>query len=187
MPYVVLACRVVLVGVLGIALLSKVRGRAAFAEFASAVGALAGLRPGWTRSAAYGVVAAEVVSVLLLVLPRTTVLGFAYAAALLSVFTVGIASAMRRGERTACRCFGASTTPLGLPHVVRNLILLAVACAGAVGAGLFSAGPLHAAGVAVAVACAAVAVLLVLRMDDIVAVFAPVDPRSASVDGKPHA
>ena len=53
---------------------------------------------------------------------------------LLSVFTVMIVAKLRRGEHPPCACFGAwSATPIGARHVVRNLVLIAVAAVAAIG------------------------------------------------------
>lgn len=54
-----------------------------------------------------------------------------FAAALtLVAFTALLARRLSRGEHPPCACFGAwSTTPLGWHHVVRNLVLLAIAAA----------------------------------------------------------
>lgn len=99
--------------------------------------------------------------------------GFASGALLLSVFTVAIAAAMSRGDRVPCRCFGASTTRLGLPHVARNLALVAVCATGLV-ATVSATGPVrHPAGIATALVCAATVVGLAARLDDLVALFAP--------------
>ena len=53
---------------------------------------------------------------------------------LLAVFTVLIVSKLRRGEHPPCACFGAwSATPIGPRHVLRNLVLIAVAAVAAIG------------------------------------------------------
>jgi uncharacterized membrane protein YphA (DoxX/SURF4 family) len=47
---------------------------------------------------------------------------------LLTVFTVMIVAKLRKGEHPPCACFGAwSAKPIGGGHIVRNLVLIAVA------------------------------------------------------------
>ncbi|MFC7643690.1 MauE/DoxX family redox-associated membrane protein [Streptosporangium lutulentum] len=77
-----------------------------------------------------GVFAAELAAVVLLAVPTTAVIGFALSAVLLTGFAAGIAGALRRGERTPCRCFGAAGTRLGPAHLVRNLVLAVIAAVG---------------------------------------------------------
>ncbi|AWS43112.1 MauE/DoxX family redox-associated membrane protein [Streptosporangium sp. 'caverna'] len=182
MVYLMLTCRVLLAGVFATALVGKVRGRAALDEFVASIVALGVLPRPVSVVAAYAVLTAEAAVILLLALPSALFLGFAAATVLLAVLTAGISAAMRRGRRAPCRCFGASATPLGRTHVVRNLILMAVGCIGLaaeVAARTTPAGSAaHPAGVALAVATAAVGVLLVVRLDDLTSLFtASVSPR----------
>lgn len=61
----------------------------------------------------------------------------AVAAATLVVFTALIVLRLAQGRRPACACFGAwSATPIGPGHVIRNLVLLAVATLAVVGSSL---------------------------------------------------
>jgi hypothetical protein len=170
--YVVLWSRAAVAGVFLVSLAGKVRGRAALAEFVSSVGALEVVPRRWSRPAAYGAVAAEGSALLLVAIPATVPLGLASGAVLLSAFTAAIAAALRRGVRTPCRCFGASTTRLGLPHVVRNLALVAVCATGLVAAAPATDPARHPDGVATALVGAATVVLLVARFDDLVELFA---------------
>jgi hypothetical protein len=123
---------------------------------------------------AVAVTAAEAAVVVLLALPFTVPLGLGLAVGLLAAFTTGIVLALRRGQRAPCRCFGASTTRLGPAHVVRTLVLVTVAGTGlltdlvAVGG---AGAPPQLGGVAVALAAAAVGVLIVVRLDDLMALF----------------
>ena len=100
--------------------------------------------------------------------------GLVVAAALLGVLTVGIALALRRGTSAPCACFGASTRPLGGRHLVRNTLLLLVT-AGALGT---PAGPVAPAGVLLGVAAGALVAVLLVRLDDLVELFAPARPLS---------
>jgi hypothetical protein len=104
----------------------------------------------------------------LLAAPATVPAGFLLGAGLLVVFTGAILQAIRRERRTPCHCFGASTTPLGMPHAIRNALLLAACAAGFAGT-LWSVEPArNPGGLVVALTVAAAAVLLVVRLDDIV-------------------
>nr|WP_051865080.1 MauE/DoxX family redox-associated membrane protein [Streptosporangium roseum] len=173
MLYLTIGCRALLAGVFVIALAGKVRGRAGFDEFVGSIVALGMFPRAGSVMAAYAVLGAEAVVILSLALPSTVLLGFAAAMALLAALTAGILAAMRRGRRAPCRCFGASAAPLGTAHVVRNLVLLlaggAGLTAGAV-AGDAGAGA-HPAGLVLALVTAAVGVLLVVRLDDLLGLF----------------
>ncbi|WP_157248548.1 MauE/DoxX family redox-associated membrane protein [Nonomuraea typhae] len=165
MLYVTIACQALLAGVFVIAVAGKVRGRAAFGEYVASIAAL-GFVP-WVRPAAYALLGAEILVAVSLATPA----GLGAALLLLAVLTTGILLGLRRGRRVPCRCFGATAAPLGVTHVVRNLVL-----AGAAGAGLASgafAGSAAAdpAGVAVALVAAAAGVLVVVRLDDLVSLF----------------
>jgi methylamine utilization protein MauE len=98
--------------------------------------------------------------------------GFAGAAVLLAVFTVAIGLLLRRGDRRPCHCFGVTDIPLGPAHLVRNLVLLALAVTG------FSVPGSEFAVAGVALACVAgvVVAVLMVRFDDLVTLFAPPDP-----------
>jgi hypothetical protein len=126
----------------------------------------------WIRVVSMATVASEATVVVLLVVPATAVAGFLSATGILAVFTAAILSAVRRGQRAPCRCFGASDTALGLPHVLRNALLLAVCALGLTGAAADTPAA-HPGAVALALTFSAVALLLVLRFDDLVAVVAP--------------
>jgi hypothetical protein len=179
--YVVLACRAVLVGIFVVSLAGKIRGRRAYASFRMSVIEWRVLSRRWSAAAAVGAVAGEAGVVVLLALPWAVWSGFVLAGVMLAAFTVGISLALRRGRTAVCRCFGASTTPLGMTQVVRNLLLLAVCVTGAVGATV-SSGPLrNLPGSAVALSAAATAVLFVVRLDDVLALLGP--PVSAAATG----
>jgi len=169
MSYLLIACRTLLLGVFLAALAGKVRRRAAYDGFVTSLRALNVLPPRLAGVAAAVVTAAEAAIVVLLIVPVTGPAGFLLAAVLLTTFTSGIAVAVRRGTTAPCACFGVSVTPLGRVHVVRNLLLLAVA-----GAGLAFAdagGGTEFAGVVLAVAAALVTLVPVLRLDDLTALF----------------
>ncbi|MFF5208841.1 MauE/DoxX family redox-associated membrane protein [Streptosporangium sp. NPDC000396] len=180
MLYLMIACRALLAGVFLIALAGKIRGRVAFDEFVASIVALGMFPRAGSTAAAYAVLGAEAVVILSLALPSTVLLGFAAAMALLIALTTGILAAMRRGRRAPCRCFGASATPLGTAHVARNLVLLLAGGAGLT-AGAVAGGDgagAHPVGIALALVAAAVGVLIVVRLDDLLSLFTPsVPPR----------
>ncbi|MFV2171693.1 MauE/DoxX family redox-associated membrane protein [Actinomadura sp. LOL_016] len=157
MQYVALTARCVLGAVLLVAVLGKVRGRAAFAGFRLSV---PGLAPGLPPTAtAVAVVAAESAAAVLLATERTAPAGLALAGAVLLAFAAAIHRTLRAGRPAACRCFGTGSAPLGRVHVVRNLALTAVAVTG-LGTHLAASGPVHPAGAAVAAAFAGVLTLV---------------------------
>ncbi|NBM14644.1 MauE/DoxX family redox-associated membrane protein [Streptomyces sp. GC420] len=160
----------------------KTRGRHAFGEFTEAVRAYAPILVGRGRSSAAPVVAAlvvaaEVTVATILLLPGAAPAGLALAAVLLAAFALVAAAALRTPRGAPCRCFGRTSAPLGPVHLVRNLVLLAVAGAGLTATAL--AGPGHPAPVPAAVAFAAGSVigLLAVALDDLVALFRPLDRR----------
>ncbi|WP_424891604.1 MauE/DoxX family redox-associated membrane protein [Streptomyces sp. XH2] len=156
----------------------KVTGRRAFDRFVSSVAGMQVVPFRSARSVARTVVAAEgAVCVSLAVpVPAATVVGLAIAAALLAVFTAGIALSVRRGVRTPCRCFGASQAPLGPRHIARNLTLTAAAVTGA--AAVTAGGTATPGGVAVAVLAGLLLGGLVAALDDILDLFRPVEART---------
>lgn len=134
--------------------------------FARSVPALVPMPAKWVTPVSVGVVVLELASALLVLV--TAVAGFVLASALLLAFTVAIAASLRRGRRAPCRCFGATETPIGPRHLVRNAVLICSAVLGAL-----APEPLPpVAGAAVAFAAGVVAAVLVVAMDDIAVVFA---------------
>jgi hypothetical protein len=175
MNHLGLACAVALVGIFLVSLWGKA-GRVRFRVFVATAGPLAILPRRWRAQAAGAVVAAEtaVVAALgtgavlaLAGLNRTVLLaGFVGAAALLLVFTVAIGLMLRREERMPCHCFGAGDVPLGPAHVVRNVVLLALAVIGPLGGAGYAP-----AGVALAGAGGVLVAALAVRFDDLVDLF----------------
>lgn len=181
MRHAVLGCGILLAGVFAASASSKVRGRSAFAGFVRSVRHLGRVPAGAARPVAVTVVVAEsAVPVLLLLLP---VAGFVVATGLLAVFSVAIAAAVRRRERTPCRCFGVSATPVSGWHLPRNGMLAAAGVFGAVAllseAGIGASwldGGLHPAGVATAALAAVTLGAFVIFYDDIIELFANPGP-----------
>ena len=153
----------------------KLRGRKAYAGFVAAAGRLG---PGWVVSwapkavLAGGVIAAEAAVLVLVALPRTAWAGFVLAGLLALAFAAAVLAALRRGDRAPCNCFGASARPVGGVHLVRNVLLAAVAGIGL--AGNAAAGPLEPAGVVVAVVVGGVVAAVVVTADDVAELFRPI-------------
>ncbi|MGC4937313.1 MauE/DoxX family redox-associated membrane protein [Kribbella sp. DT2] len=179
MSYLFLACSVILSFVFGMSSASKL-GRSAFRDFVASAGPLKILPRSLRPLASRVVVSSEIaLTVVLLVgagsaalpaLVPVAVVALTAAAALLLVFTVAIVATLRRGGQQACRCFGAKATPLGPAHVVRNVLLLAVALAGLVA--VIATEPSVEPGGAVLAGVAGLVVgLLVTRFDDLTDLF----------------
>ena len=115
------------------------------------------------------VVATEAAVPVLLLFPAAVFYGFALAGDLLAAFTTAIVIALKRGRRAPCQCFGASSTPLGPSHLVRNAILLISVLAGGLA---LDVRPQQAAGLVVAIAAGLVGAILIVAMDDIAFLFA---------------
>jgi hypothetical protein len=127
LDYLSLGIRLLLVLTFAASAASKVRSRDAFAAFAGSLGALGLLPRAGVLPIAVALVAAEAAAAALLLPEATAVAGLALAAALLAGFSVVILVVTRRGVQAPCRCFGASTRPLGYPHAARNALLAAAA------------------------------------------------------------
>lgn len=131
---------------------------------------------------AVGVIAAESAVVVLLAVPATARAGLVAGLGLLGVFTVAIGAALRRGATEPCRCFGASATPLGARHLVRNAILLLAAASGLAAGAL--PGDAQPWGLVFVGAAAVVLAVLVVQFDVLAELFAgpagPVRPKRST-------
>jgi uncharacterized membrane protein YphA (DoxX/SURF4 family) len=161
LAYIGFGCRVLLAVVFFAAAVSKVRGRAAFQ---ASLGAF-GVKPRWRPAITAAVITGELATAVLLAADATALAGSAAGAALLIVFTVAIGSVLRRGTPVSCRCFGASTQPLGRRHLARNAILLVVAALGVTGTSPLGWNP---AALLVSGFVAVVLAALVISYDDLV-------------------
>ncbi|MFI0453956.1 MauE/DoxX family redox-associated membrane protein [Actinomadura sp. 6N118] len=177
MEYVYFGCRC-LIGVVFIASVAGKTGNSAFRDFVRATRTLlAAVVPRKvSRKAAQPVsvtvLAAEVAVPVALVPAATMRLGLGLAAILLLAFGLFIAAALKRGVRTSCRCFGASSAaPLRKHHLVRNALLVAAALAGMAGSG--DLGSAHSGGLVLAGGVGLVAAVLVARMDDLIYLVTP--------------
>ena len=158
-----LLARATLGWVFGAALLSKAAGRARWQSFVDALPALGLPSRVSARIAAGLVIAGEACAVALLVCaPR---LGAELSAAMLAVFTIALVAAVRGNRRAACHCFGGSDAIVGRVHVVRNVLLLAIAVSW-IAAGASSSAELSARGAA-ALGYGALLGFLFTRWDDL--------------------
>ncbi|MGW5343728.1 MauE/DoxX family redox-associated membrane protein [Streptomyces sp. NPDC004050] len=182
MEYLVAGARGLLGLVFLVSLAGKVAGRSAFTAFAGSVRSFGVVPPGLVRPVARTVIAGEATVCGLMAVPvrGAAAAGFAVAAALLVAFTAGIMAAVRRGAAAPCRCFGPSTTPLGTPHIVRNLALCAVAAGGAGALAVPAAADARPGGAAVAAVAGLITGIVVTRLDHLVALFRPL-PTGARV------
>ncbi len=131
--------RVLLGATLAVAALGKLRGRGAFAAFAETLRDLGWRSEARRRAAAAALPAAELGSASLLAAPPAGIWGYAAALALLLAMTAMAATAVRRGRRLRCRCFGRAEERIGVSTLVRNGVLVSAGTAGLAGT-LASAG-----------------------------------------------
>lgn len=161
-----IALRTILGLVLAIACISKVRSASAFGEFASSLADI-GWLPGPGRAAAARLIPLlEALVVVLLAIPATVAFGFGLGALLLAGFTAVTGAEVANGRRVRCRCFGASSAPIGPAQIARNVVLVAVSLAG------LAIEPMshgHATGAALVFAfgLAALAAVALVRWDDL--------------------
>jgi hypothetical protein len=155
-----------------IAATTKLRSRATLRAFESSIRALDLLAPPWVRPVAAVIIAWELAAATLLAIPVTVGAGFGAVGLLLVAFLGASLAALGRGARVACRCFGASTRPMGPTHIARDGVLLVAAVAGGLGAVALPTEAPQPAGMAVALAAAGVGVILVVAFDDLVGLFA---------------
>ncbi|HCT81603.1 MAG TPA: hypothetical protein DGG94_07375 [Micromonosporaceae bacterium] len=167
MAHLLVALRWFIGAVFLIAMLMKVR-RAAWSDFIATVRAIIGGAAIPATPVAVGMTVAEAACPLLLA--TYPVSGFALALTLLAVMTGAIVATIRRRAEISCPCFGASTTRLGIRHVVRNSILAAAALAGLFGATSYSP-PLPTSGVVIAAVAGMLAAAVVAMLDDIIDLF----------------
>ncbi|WP_157546376.1 MauE/DoxX family redox-associated membrane protein [Hamadaea tsunoensis] len=135
MQYVDVAARLILVTVFALAFASKVAGRAAWAAFVKSLRDMAVVPERLVPAAAVAAAAAEAAVVLVALVPVRVAgtVAFVLAAGLMAALTLAVTAVVRRGAAVACRCFGATTAPLGTAHIVRNALLLGVSLLGLAG------------------------------------------------------
>jgi hypothetical protein len=130
--------RVLLATTLAVAGLGKLRGRAAFADTLRDLGWRSEAR---RHAAAAALPAAELGTATLLAVPPAGIWGYAAALALLLAMTATAATAVKRGRRPPCRCFGRAEERLGVSTLIRNSALVSAGTAGLTGALASAGGP----------------------------------------------
>lgn len=183
MIYVEFGCRAVLAMVFLFAAANKLRGRHELAEFNIAVSAF-GVPAVWSWPIAVSIVALELAVAIAVAFDVTAGIGLCMAASLLLCFSVAIASALSRGVSTSCRCFGASTRPLGVRHIVRNAILLLITAAASakflLSPPMTSADSWNPAFMVLAAFSAVVVALLLIAFEDLAALVQPPESKRLS-------
>ncbi len=170
MLYLILACRYLVGGVLLAAAVRKASGRATFAAFAGAVRRLGGIPTTLAPTAAGAVIGMEAATGAALVAGIAPAAALAAAVILFAAFTVVLVRALRVGSREPCLCLGRADEPVGWPQVWRNAGLIGTALLALAGAPLATAPP-TVPGRLLCLAAAAVAVLVVVLLDDLIALF----------------
>ncbi|GIH02774.1 hypothetical protein Rhe02_08410 [Rhizocola hellebori] len=169
--YLPLGARALLGLILAVSLIHKLRGPRAFAA------SLAGLRLLSKKKApmlAAVVIGAEAVVCAALTHPAGYRIGLPAAAALMAGYAGAIGVVLRRGTQTPCACFGSpSDRPLSRLQLARNLVLFAAACAGTLAAFAPAQTAVRLEGAALTLLAAALLTVVVVRLDDIVELFAP--------------
>lgn len=188
MPYAESAVRVLIATVFLVAAAGKVSSRRSFTAFTASLGQLNVLPGTVIRAVAVAVVATEWLVCSLVLMPWASLagVGLALAAVLLVVFAAVIARVVARGTRAVCRCFGSgSREPLGVRHVVRNLLLAGFAASAAGTTLLREVAPAE----PWALALSALAGLLVggcvAAFDVVAELFRPVGPAHSPPSGSP--
>lgn len=128
--YLAACCQGLLLFTFATATVAKLSGRHGLRLFADSLTETELVPARTALSAAAGVVAAEATTAGLLLLPTTRGLGFGAAVLVLTTLTVGILRVLKRRASAVCRCFGTTPRRLGPRHVVRNVVLIAVAIVG---------------------------------------------------------
>jgi|SRR5690606_11969094 len=167
MTYVALTCQSLIAAVYGFAALSKL-SPARFADFIRSTGALLPAR--WSRrrtQVGVLVLTCELAVVALSV--ALTAAGLILGLALSAAFAVALTRAVIRGERTTCRCFGASSTPIGPAHIVRNVLLAGVSVTGLIA--LQWSTSVNVAGAAVSIAAGIIFAFIIAMLDELLALF----------------
>ena len=105
------------------------------------------------------------------------VAGLVLSALLLVVLTAGIAIEVRRGTTAGCACFGVVSHRLGTRHLVRNALLVVCVVAGLAAYPMVRTQTVRPGEALVALAGGLVVALILIRLDDLVDLFAPIPVR----------
>jgi Methylamine utilisation protein MauE len=166
MTYLETGCRAALAFVFLVASTSKIHNAGSYREFHESLSDLGLPSAVLVRALSAGIPVAEAVTVVLLAVNHTSQWGLFTAVVLVGSFTAGIAVARAQGKTVRCRCFGESGAPSQAAHVVRNVVLLGGAAAGAL-ASLAPAGRPETAMVVFAAGLGIIAAALFLRWDEL--------------------
>jgi peroxiredoxin len=128
LPYLLVFSRIALGLLFAYSFVAKARD---VAQFAGSIGRFELLPQRWTKPSARLFLGSEAAVVVLLILGgRLLPLAFALAGLLLLLFTLALLSALRRGIKTSCYCFGATDKPLTYYDVGRNAGFIACSLLG---------------------------------------------------------
>lgn len=178
MTYASLACRVICCLVFAVSSYGKLHSKSAFQDFVSWVGSLWALSARFRRPLAVAVAASEILAVLLIAFPRTSAVGLILTASLFLAFSAGIFVILRSKRTIGCNCFGASAAPVSIRHLVRNMLLCAIAVAGIASIGPRATDP---AGVVLVIGIALVVATLLVSLDEIGILFANPVPNAEMI------
>jgi hypothetical protein len=185
MIYLAIAGRFLIGVIFAFSALGKVRSKSAYREFVTWLADLpVPLLPKRGRAVVAGtLVADEVLIVVLVTMSPTAPAGLSLAAVTLAVFAAGTFAMARSPAQATCQCFGRSEVPISTRHLVRDIVLCAVAAtaAAAAAAATVEARPV---GITMSLASATVAAAFLLLLDDIAALFA--DPAADPAGGSPR-
>jgi hypothetical protein len=169
--YLKVSCQCAVAMVFLVSAGSKLRSRPAFRSFRESLSATRILPAPTVRAVAAALTGIESAVVVLVLVPATTIAGFLLSFALLAVLSIGIVRTRRQNSAVPCRCFGASKTPLGMRHVVRNVGLMFLAGSG--GAGALARPEAAGQATVLAVGVGAVLAVLAITFDDLAELFLP--------------
>jgi hypothetical protein len=185
MAELVLAVLVMAACVYGTSAGAKLRGRQSYLSFRAGLGSTAlvprrllgvtaGVLAGCEATVAAGLAAAGALTAAGLAGAATvTALALGGTALLTGVLAAGILVVIRRGTRARCACFGAASgRVLGVPHLARNIGLLALVAAGLAADHATHGRPVP-SGMAAAATSGLVTGLLLTRFDDLITLFTP--------------
>jgi len=172
MSELVIAVLAVAACVYGTSAVAKLASRRSYIAFRDGLGETSLVPPRLLRTVAAVLTGAGLAGAR----PVTTA-ALACAIVLTGVLAAGVSVVVHAGTHATCACFGVrpgrTGQTLGAPHLARNLVLLALLVAGLIG-NEFTRGRPNVAAVLVAVVAGAVVALLAIMLDDLVALFAPV-------------
>jgi hypothetical protein len=124
MEFILLTLRLLLAAVFGVAAVGKLRAPKQFRDALVTFG----VPPAMAGGTAFALLAAEVVTAVLLVSASEARWGAWLGVTLLTVFSVAVAVSLIRGRTPDCRCFGQLTAmPIGAATLVRNAVLASCA------------------------------------------------------------